>query len=72
MYEEGIETTIGTYALHLQPYFARRYNYLPGDIANSGQAYNRSLTLPLYAGLNINDIDFIAQTLNLILEDILN
>jgi perosamine synthetase len=69
MYEKGIETTIGTYALHLQPYFARQYNYLPGEIANSKKAYNRSLTLPLYSGLKAADIDFIVDTLKTILYD---
>lgn len=72
MYEKGIETTIGTYALHLQPYFARQYNYLPGEIANSRNAYNRSLTLPLYAGLKTAEIEFIADTLKTILNDNMN
>ena len=70
MYAKGIETTIGTYALHLQPYFARQYRYEPGEIANSAKAYHRSLTLPLYAGLKTADIQFITDTLETILKTI--
>jgi dTDP-4-amino-4,6-dideoxygalactose transaminase len=69
MYTKGIETTIGTYALHLEPYFAREHNYSPGQIVNSKDAYKRSLTLPLYAGLNNAEIEFIVGTLQTILDD---
>jgi len=72
MYAKGIETTIGTYSLHLEPYFARKYRYSPGEIVNSRAAYKRSLTLPLYAGLNDAEIEFIAGTLKTILNDHVN
>ncbi len=44
----GIETTLGTYALHAEPYFARTLSHAPGDLPNSWDSYRRSLTLPLY------------------------
>ena len=69
MYAQGIETTIGTYALHLQPYFARTHNYLPGAMVNSKAAFDRSLTLPLYADLSDQEINFIVETLKNILND---
>ena len=68
MYAQGIETTIGTYALHLQPYFARAHNYLPGTMVNSKAAFDRSLTLPLYADLSDEEMNFIAETLKNILD----
>ncbi len=68
MYQKGIETTIGTYALHLEPYFARAYNYAAGDLAVSKAAFQRSLTLPLYVGLAERDIVFIADALKDILK----
>jgi perosamine synthetase len=46
--EQGIETTLGTYALHAEPYFARSLGHRPGDMPNSWAAYRRTLTLPLY------------------------
>jgi perosamine synthetase len=69
MYANGIETTIGTYALHLQPYFARENSFLPGTIANSNEAYRRSLTLPLYPDLTEAQIEFVVETLKNILDD---
>jgi perosamine synthetase len=45
---EGIETTLGTYALHCQPFFQRAYGYRSGDLPASREAYAGTLTLPLY------------------------
>jgi dTDP-4-amino-4,6-dideoxygalactose transaminase len=45
---EGIESTLGTYALHCQPFFQRAYGYRPGDLPASREAFERTLTLPLY------------------------
>jgi dTDP-4-amino-4,6-dideoxygalactose transaminase len=69
MFARGIETTIGTYALHLQPYFARTQNYRPGSLINSAAAFDRSLTLPLYAELSEQDINVVVETLKAILND---
>lgn len=44
--KRGIETTIGTYALHLQPAFE-------GDCPNSAKAYVQTMTLPLYIGMDV-------------------
>jgi dTDP-4-amino-4,6-dideoxygalactose transaminase len=46
----GIETTLGTYAMHSQPAFAK-YGYRPGDLPRSWSAQQRSLTLPLWPGM---------------------
>lgn len=46
--DRGIETTIGTYALHAEPYFAREFGYQPGDLPESWHAYRQTLTLPLF------------------------
>ena len=69
MYEKGIETTIGTYALHIQPFFTSKYDNNPGAIANSYVAYKSSLTLPLYAEMNDAEVEFIVNTLKEIIMD---
>jgi len=46
MREDGIETTIGTYAMHAHPAFAR-FGYAPGDLPHSYRAECQALTLPL-------------------------
>ncbi len=42
----GIETTLGTYAMHMQPAYSK-FNYEPTDLLNACRAQNQSLTLPL-------------------------
>lgn len=59
----GIEATIGTYALHAEPFFARSYRYAPGDLPRSFDAFRRSLTLPLYPGLNDDQVERVAAAL---------
>jgi dTDP-4-amino-4,6-dideoxygalactose transaminase len=46
----GIETTLGTYALHAQPAFAQ-YGYRRGDLPHSHRAQQQSLTVPLWPGM---------------------
>jgi perosamine synthetase len=63
MREQGIETTLGTYALHAQPFFAREYGYELGDLPGSYRAFRQSLALPLYSQLTDQDMARIAQAL---------
>lgn len=49
---EGIETTLGTYALHCQPYFQRTYGYSSGDLPVSRSAFDQTLTLPLFVTMD--------------------
>jgi len=60
--DAGIETTLGTYAVHAQPFYAR-FGYSPGDLPNSWQAQQQSLALPLFAGMNETDITMVAENL---------
>ena len=60
---EGIETTLGTYALHAQPFFARSYGCSPGDVPNSFRAFVSSLALPLHAGITSGQVDEVVGAL---------
>ena len=46
----GIETTLGTYAMHAHPAFAG-YGYRAGDLPHSHRAQEQSLTVPLWPGM---------------------
>jgi perosamine synthetase len=59
----GIEATIGTYALHAQPFFQRAFGYRPGDLPHSYEAFRQSLALPLYPQLADSDLSRIARSL---------
>ena len=55
----GIETTLGTYSMHLQPAFKRIYQLSDGDFPNATFAHNQCLTLPLshkYVDSDLNDV----------------
>ena len=55
-----IETTLGTYALHDQPFFQRAFGYATGQLPGSHAAFTRSITLPLYPQMSEADIDQVA------------
>lgn len=57
---KGIECTLGTYAMHSQPAFAR-YGYKPGDLPWSLRAQQQSLTLPLFNGMSDQTVDLIVD-----------
>lgn len=61
--ERDIETTLGTYALHDQPFFQRHYGYKSNDLPNSHFAFTQSITLPLYPQMNDDDLQVVAGNL---------
>jgi perosamine synthetase len=60
---DGIETTIGTYALHAEPFFARTYGHRPGDRPRSWRAYRSGLSLPLHGGVSDEDVEVVVERL---------
>jgi perosamine synthetase len=70
MREQGVETTLGTYALHVQPFFAREYGYLPGDLPGSHLAFRQSLSLPLYGQLGEAEMVRVASALRRSLDQV--
>jgi perosamine synthetase len=58
-----VETTIGTYALHEQPYFQKKWGYVSGQLPNSSQAFRNTLTLPLYPQMSQVELDQVVEAL---------
>jgi dTDP-4-amino-4,6-dideoxygalactose transaminase len=58
-----IETTLGTYALHAEPFFARAFGCSPGDLPNSYRAALSSLALPLHGGITSEQVDEVVEAL---------
>jgi dTDP-4-amino-4,6-dideoxygalactose transaminase len=63
MRERGVETTLGTYAMHAQPCFQRDYGYRPGDLPVSARLFRQALTLPLYPQMAEADLQLVARSL---------
>ncbi|MGH7183762.1 MAG: DegT/DnrJ/EryC1/StrS family aminotransferase, partial [Nitrospiraceae bacterium] len=68
MRESGVETTIGTYALHTEQYFERSYGYKPGNFPGSYECATRSLSLPLYPHMNEKEMVQVVSSLRKALE----
>lgn len=64
MAQNGIQTQIGTYSSHIQPV----YQY-SDKCPISFDIYTRSIALPLYYGLNKEEIDFIVDRLGKTIRD---
>lgn len=57
------ETTLGTYGMHLQPFFEATYGTRAEYFPNATQAHRQALTLPLHTFLTESDLDRIAEAL---------
>jgi len=67
MREEGVETTIGTYALHREPLFRSEYGYGIGQLPVSDWAFRKALTLPLYPAMTTDQVTTVCGTLGRVL-----
>ncbi len=51
--------------LHIHPYYRDRYGYAPGDFPNAFEAFQRIISLPIYAKMTDDDVeDVIAAVLD--------
>ncbi len=66
MADEGIETTIGTYACHQHPAFSE-WGLHRGDLPNSARFANRTLTLPMVPRMTESQVDRVVETLQILL-----
>lgn len=63
MLAQGVETTVGTYALHVEKYIQVRYGCRDEDLPNSLHAWRQALSLPLYPGLSDDNVKSIVSAL---------
>lgn len=55
--KEGIGTGIHFVALHLHPYYRNRFGFSPDDFPNAREISDRTISLPLSAGLAEQDVE---------------
>lgn len=60
--EDGIGTSVHYIPLHVMPYYRDRYGLKPEDFPVSWDSYSRAISLPIYPGLTISEVDRIAET----------
>jgi len=61
--DEGIGTTLGGYAIHLQPAYVARCGDQEGAFPEAERLYRTSLTLPVTEGMATEDVGVICDTL---------
>lgn len=68
MWKMGVETTTGTYGVHLLTYYREKYRLSANDFPAATALHERALTLPLHAGLRDLDVDYVLECLGRVLE----
>ncbi|MFF2493076.1 DegT/DnrJ/EryC1/StrS family aminotransferase [Agromyces sp. NPDC058064] len=64
-----VETTLGTYSMHLQPYFRDRFAIADEALPESTRAHRQALTVPLYPQMTESDVDSVVDALRITLAD---
>jgi perosamine synthetase len=59
--ERGVESTLGTYAMHAEPSFQRACGTTPGDLPGSYALAERTFALPLHQGMADSDVGVVAD-----------
>jgi perosamine synthetase len=65
--ERGVESTLGTYALHVQPFFAGLREPDAPELPASQAAFERSLALPLYPSMGDAELERVLAALREVL-----
>ena len=59
--EKGIGTSVHFIPIHKHPYYRKRFSYIDKDYPIANTIYGKSLSLPIYPGLNNDEIHYIIQ-----------
>lgn len=62
--KKGIETQIGTFAIHLQPAYRK---YVKGKLPNSEYAFKNTLILPLYHTMSYKEVEYVVNNIRKLL-----
>lgn len=68
MAEAGIGTSVHYKPLHQMTYYKERYNLNPGDFPNAEKTWKGNVSLPLYAYMTHEDLNYIVKTVKEILK----
>jgi len=61
MVQRRIGISVHFIPLHIQPYYRDRYGFAPSDYPNALAAYQRIVSLPIYARMTDADIDDVIE-----------
>jgi len=59
--EKGIGTSVHFIPLHTMPYYAQRYGLTPGSFPNAYSMFERTVSLPIWQGMGIAEVERVAS-----------
>lgn len=65
--EYNIGTSVHFIPLHLHPFYQKKYNFNKGDFPISEWLFEREVSLPLYPGMTLQDVEYVANAIREIL-----
>lgn len=60
---QGVEVTLGTYAMHAEPFYGKAFGYRPGDLKTSHWLACQTLSLPLFPQMMERDVRRVCSAL---------
>jgi dTDP-4-amino-4,6-dideoxygalactose transaminase len=60
--ERGVGTSVHCIPLHTMHYYQRMYGYRNGEFPVAEEVFSRVMSLPIYAGLGDEDVDYVIET----------
>ena len=66
--DQGVGVAINYRACHLYTLFRQKFGYKEGDFPNAETIGNRTISLPLYASLRDEEIEYVAETVKKVLK----
>jgi perosamine synthetase len=67
--EKGVETSIMYRPVHLQPYYSKLFGFTRGYLPVAELLGERTLTLPLYSCMSVDDIEYVVETLKQVFQE---
>ena len=67
--ESGIGTSVHYTPLHLHPLYQKQYGYQESDLPNASQVFQQIISLPIFASMTNEDVDYVVQMIKRIVSD---
>jgi perosamine synthetase len=61
--QAGIGCSVHWRPLHLHPYYQETYQWRPDNFPNATALWERSISLPLFPGMQVEQVDYVIQTI---------
>jgi len=66
--EYNVGTSVHFIPLHLHPFYQKKYNFNKGDFPTAEWLFEREVSLPLYPGMTLQDVEYVVDAIKEILQ----